>query len=80
MGSKEIKEKLHKYIDTADDKKLQAIFVILEDEIEGELYYSPEEIKMFYERRQKHLDGSSKSYTVDEAHNIIRQNRKSHGL
>jgi hypothetical protein len=80
MGPSEIKKKLHHYIDTADDKKLQAIYTILEDEIEGEYFYSPEEIKMFYERRQKHLDETSNSFTVDEAHNIIRQNRKSHGL
>ena len=80
MSSAEIKQKLHQYIDAADDKKLQAIYTILEDEIEGELFYSTEEIKMFYERRQKHLDGTSHSFTIEEAHNSIRQNRKSHGL
>lgn len=79
MSPSEIKKKLHHYIDTADDKKLQAIYTILEDEIEGEYFYSPEEIKMFYERRQQHLDGTDNSFTVDEAHDIIRQNRKSHG-
>jgi hypothetical protein len=76
MEGKTLKQKLHDYIDTADEKKLQAIYVILEDEIEGELFYGVEEIKTFYERRQKHLSGSSKSHTPDEAHKIIRANRK----
>jgi len=80
MSPLDIKQKLHHYIDTAEEKKLQAIYTILEDEIEGEQFYSQEEIKQFYDRRQKHLDGSSKSFTVDEAHDAIRRNRKSNGL
>jgi len=80
MRGDEIKNKLHHYIDKADDKKLQAIYAILEDGIEGEYFYTLEELKMFYEGLQMHLDGTSKSYTVDEVFNLIRQNRKPHGL
>jgi hypothetical protein len=76
MAPSNIKEKLHHYIDIADEKKLQAIYTILEDEIEGEYFYTPDEIKMFYDRRQNHLNGDSKSYSVNEAHRLIRQNRK----
>jgi len=76
MAPATIKEKLHHYIDIADEKKLQAIYTILEDEIEGEYFYTPDEIKMFYDRRQNHLNSESKSYSVDEAHRLIRQNRK----
>ena len=76
MAPTTIKEKLHHYIDTADEKKLQAIYTILEDEIEGEYFYTPEEIKTFYDRRQKHLNGESKSYSVAEAHRLVRQHRK----
>ena len=71
-----LKQKLHHYIDFADEKKLQAIYTILEDEIEGDYFYSQEEIKEFYDRRQKHLNGESKSYTVEETLNLVRQNRK----
>ena len=70
MAPATIKEKLHHYIDTADEKKLQATYTILEDEIEGEFFYTPDEIKIFYDRRQKHLNGESKSYSVDEAHRL----------
>jgi len=80
MEAADIKQKLHHYIDTADEKKLQAIYTILEDEIEGEFFYNQDEIKQFYERREKHLTGISKSYSVEEAHNSIRQNRKANGL
>ena len=80
MEQASIKEKLHHYIDVADEKKLQAIYTILEDEIEGEYFYTQDEIKMFYDRRQKHLNGESKSYTVAETLNLVRQNRQSNGL
>ena len=80
MKSTDIKQKLHQYIDTADEKKLQAIYTILEDEIEGELFYSQDEINLFYERRKKHLAGESKSYSIKEAHNSIRQNPKANDL
>ena len=80
MEAANIKQKLHHYIDVADEKKLQAIYTILEDEIEGKYFYTPDEIKMFYDRRQKHLNGESKSYTVAETLNQVRQNRQSNGL
>jgi hypothetical protein len=75
-----IKEKLHHYIEVADEKKLAAIYTILQEEIDGEYFYSEEEIKLFYDRRQKHLSGESQSYTVEEAHSLVRRNSKSNGL
>jgi hypothetical protein len=76
----DIKQRLHHYIDIADEKKLQAIYTILEDEIEGDYFYTEAEMKMFYDRRQKHLHGESKSYTVKETFDLVRQNKKSNGL
>ena len=60
--------------------KLQAIYTILEDEIEGEYFFTQDEIKMFYDRRQKYLSGESKAYTAEEALTLVRQNRKPNGL
>ncbi|MDR2205414.1 MAG: hypothetical protein LBE36_04585 [Flavobacteriaceae bacterium] len=37
-----IKEKLHQYIDTAAERKLQAMYIMLEDEIEYEEDYADE--------------------------------------
>lgn len=72
----EIKQKLHQYIDNAEEKKLRAIYTILEEEIEGEQTYSEEDLTTFYARRQNHLNGASKSYSIEEAHDIIRRNKK----
>lgn len=37
-----VREKLHQYIDTAEERKIQAIYVMLEDEIEYEEDYTDE--------------------------------------
>jgi hypothetical protein len=76
MESTDIKEKLHHYIDIADEKKLHAIYTILEDEIEGEYFYAQDEINMFYDRRQKYLSGEAKTSSAEETLNLIRKTRK----
>ncbi len=40
MTTKDIRKKLHDYIDSASDKKVKAFYVIVEDEIE-DTYDSP---------------------------------------
>lgn len=40
--SSTIKEKLHQYIDSAEERKLYAIYIMLEDEIEYEEDYTDE--------------------------------------
>jgi hypothetical protein len=69
-----LRDKLHHYIDVADEQKLQAIYVLLEDDIDWR--YSNDDIAMFHERRQQHLDGLSKSYTVEESIASARQQKK----
>jgi len=71
METSVIRNKLHEYIDTADERKLQAIYTILEDEIEDTYIFNEEEIVLFHERRNKHLSGESKSYTVEESLQMI---------
>ena len=68
-----LRDKLHQYIDVADEQKLQAIYVLLEGEIEMRHSYSKEEVDMFYERRKRHLAGEGKSYSVEESIKQIRQ-------
>lgn len=69
-----LRDKLHHYIDLADEQKLQAIYVLLEDEIDWS--YSSEEIDLIHQRRQQHLQGLSKSYTVEESLNAARRQKK----
>lgn len=71
---KSLREKLHHYIDVADEQKLQAIYVLLEEEIDW--HYSSGEINLLHQRRENHLNGSSKSFTVEESLKAIRQQNK----
>jgi hypothetical protein len=69
-----IRERLHQYIEVADEQKLQAIYTLLEDEINWS--YASEEIEMFHQRRENHLKGTSKSFTPDESLEAIRLQKK----
>jgi hypothetical protein len=69
-----LRDKLHQYIDVADEQKLQAIYTLLEDEINRS--YTKEDIEQFHQRRQNHLNGTSQSYTAEESMNAARQQKK----
>ncbi len=66
-----IKEKLHLYIETADEQKLQAIYTLLADEINWK--YSKEDIELFHQRRQNYLQEPGESYTADQSLKNIRK-------
>ena len=61
------RQKLHEYIDTADDEKVNALFVILESNSDNSYQYSAEDISTFYKRRERYLKGEGKSFSVKEA-------------
>lgn len=69
-----LRDKLHQYIDVADEQKLQAIYTLLEDEINWS--YTKEDIEQFHQRRQNHQNGTSQSYTAEESLNAARQQKK----
>jgi hypothetical protein len=69
-----LRDKLHPYIDVAEEQKLQAIYTLLEDEINWN--YTKEEIEQFHQRRQNHLNGTNQSYTAEESLNAARQQKK----
>lgn len=68
MKSAELREKLHNYIDTAQEKKLKAIYTMVEEEInETNNLWENEEFVAELERREKgYLDGTAKTYTLKE--------------
>ncbi|MBP6687936.1 MAG: hypothetical protein KA160_08765 [Lacibacter sp.] len=68
-----IKEKLHLYIETADEQKLEAIYTLLKDEINKG--YSQEEIELFHQRRQNYLHNKNESYYAVASINAIRKAR-----
>jgi hypothetical protein len=79
MDTALLKQKLHDYIDTAEDKKLEAIYTILEGEIEDEPYdwRKDEEWLAELDRREKSvLDGTAKTHSLEETLDIVRQATK----
>ena len=76
MTNAAIRQQLHQYIDVPDDKKIEALYTLLQSDIAPQYAYSADEINMLHERAEKYLKGETKTYTVEESHNMIRQQRK----
>ena len=73
-----LREKLHDYINSADEQHLSAIYVLVEDNIrqtDNEIY-DESTMNMIYQRRENHRQGLSKSYSAEESLNLIRQHKK----
>ncbi len=70
MTTKDIRKKLHDYIESASDKKVKAFYVIVEDEIE-DAYDSPLDDPAFLaemdRRYEAYLADPSTGVTLDEA-------------
>lgn len=80
MEVKEIKQKLHQYIDTGDDKLLKLMYAIAKEynsEEDFDSTFNEEDVKYFDERRAKRLSGENKSYNWKEAKDIITGKKKS---
>ena len=71
----DIKQQLHQYIETADEKSIEAIYTILKGSIQ-QSRFSPEDVKKFYDRRTEYVTGNMPGYSVEEAHSIIRRSKK----
>ncbi len=68
-----IKEHLYRYIDMAEDKKLNALYTLLEDEIDYDGYLTKEQ-RAELDRRYNELEsGFAKTYTWEETVSFIDQ-------
>jgi hypothetical protein len=76
MTNAAIRQQLHQYIDLTDDKKAEALYVLLQNDMEPQYTYTAEELNMLHERAEEYLRGESKTYTVEESHARIRQQRR----
>lgn len=73
MSSAQIRQRLHDYIDIAEDKKLKAIYTLLQDDIDDG-YQLTEEQKAELDRRlHDHQNGIGRTYTWDETVAMIDQ-------
>jgi len=66
MSIAEIKQQLHDYIDTAEDKKLKAIYTLLEDDISEDYQFSEDQKKELDRRYNNYQNGIGKTYTWEE--------------
>ena len=69
MKTIDIRQKLHQYIETAEVKKVKAIFAMVEDEIaETSDHWKSEKFVAALEKRETtYLNRTSKTFTIDQA-------------
>lgn len=69
MNTAELRQKLHHYIENAEEKKLKAMFSMVEDEIEEAYNHWEDEdfVTVLQEKEQAYLSGTTKIYTVSES-------------
>jgi hypothetical protein len=77
MTTLTIRQKLITYLADADDSKVKAIYTLLEREIrEDDIFtLSDEQLQILDEEHEMHITGQSKSYSREEANQIIRGQR-----
>ena len=76
MTTTTIRKKLADYINVADDKKIKAIYTLLENEIEDEEYDKWNDKNFVTEmnrRKDEYKNGSAKLYTFDEVETRTKQ-------
>ena len=62
MTQPDIRQKLHEFIDTIEDKKAEAIYILFENDINNEV----RRLNIIQEERASYLKGEGKSYSWDE--------------
>ena len=78
MTTTAIRKKLMTYIADADDKKVKGLYMLIEDDISSkeEFELNDEQIKMLERDRNEHIKGKSKSYSREDAKQIVLGKRK----
>ena len=76
-----IREKLHDYIRMADDKKIEAIYTLLEEQIMPVADWSEDEafVAELDERVRRYKTGIDRAYTWDELEISIAELKKKRG-
>jgi len=78
MDINNIREKLHTYIDIADNKKLKGLYLLMEEEviISGTPEVNESQKKILDERMEQHIKGKDKPQSWKKVHDDIRRKRK----
>jgi len=76
MTTAAIRKKLITYLADADDSKVKAIYTLLENDIrQDEISFTDEQLQILERERELHLSGQTKSYSRQEAIEIIKGQR-----
>jgi Putative addiction module component len=70
MSTLELKEKIHDYIELADDKVLEAIYTLLEANV-NQYTLTDKQISIVEERLEQYHAGTSKTYDWEEVKKMI---------
>jgi hypothetical protein len=72
-----IRSRLMSYLANADDSKIKAVYTLLEKDIEEKEVFvlSDEQLEILERERELHLSGQTKSYTRNDALQIIKGER-----
>lgn len=75
MNTARIREKLYDYIRTADDKKVKAIYTMVEEDIDAvvNVWEDPSFLAELDRRLKGNEDGSARLFTLEEADQRARQ-------
>lgn len=72
MKTAEIKEKLHRFIETVEEKRMKAIYSLFEHEIEQEEWEYTDEFKTELDRRYAHYANGGAMISAAEADKHIK--------
>jgi hypothetical protein len=77
MTTTAIRQKLMTYLADADDSKVKAIYTLVEGDMNKEDAFelTDEQLNILDTEREMHLSGKTKSYTRQEANQIIKGQR-----
>ncbi|HRH49148.1 MAG TPA: hypothetical protein PLP23_10370 [Panacibacter sp.] len=75
MKNEELKQRLHHYIETAKEKKIKAIYMMVEEDIDEQYdFWKDENFTAELQRREnEYLKGTAKTYTLEESVNRAKQ-------
>ena len=77
MGALAIREKLQAYIKTADDKKVKAIYTMVESDMANYEWWKDEKlIAAFDKDYENFISGKEKAYTLDDVKKQLKTSRK----
>jgi putative addiction module component (TIGR02574 family) len=73
MATNAIRQKLHNYLEVADDKKVKALYVMMQEEIEESAVEYTDDLKKELDKRYADFKkGKVKMITADESKKRIR--------